>query len=234
MCSVLAGITALSGVMQYKAQQEQADAQAASYRAQAEADIQNAKIENRRMEQDADNYARESEKLRARQRIIEGQQRAQAGSAGLSMAGSALDILSSGYDAYNQDKETLLSNQRNDNFNRRVTEGNYLHRADSNYAAANNVESLAKAQGAATILGTAASIVGMGFSGGGSGSTSGNTASASGSGMGGGFDVPTSVSSNIGNTTASWNLGSGYSVSRNWGNNANLGYFNKKNYFGYR
>ena len=223
MCSVLAGLTALSGFMSYQGQQAQADAQAAAYNAQAQAAERNARIENRRMEQDADNYARKSEELRQRQRIIEGQQRAQAGSAGLAMAGSPMDILSAGYDAYNQDKMTLLSNQRNDNYNRRVTEGNYLNQAEGYRSAAKNVKSLAKIQGAATILGTAASIYGMDL-GGASKAT---------------YNVPTSTTSQVGtNTTASWTLNQGYSFTPTkslgqWGPSLSLGNFGSNNYFGY-
>jgi hypothetical protein len=182
--------------MTYEGQQAQADAQSKAYEAQARAAEQNARIENRRMEQDADNYAQKSRELAQRQKIIEGQQRAQIGSAGLNMAGSGLDILAAGYDAYNQDKQTLLMNQRNDNFNRRVAEGNYLNQAAGDRSAAANVKSLAKVQGAATILGTAASIYGMDLGGGAKAKTG----------------VPTSTTSQVGtNTTANWTMNKGYS-----------------------
>lgn len=223
MCSVVAGLTALGGVMNYQQQQAQASAQARAYGAQADAADQNARIEGRRQEQIADKYARESENLRQRQRIIAGQQRAQAGSAGLGMAGSPLDILSSGMDAYNQDKMTLLSNQRNDSYNSRVAQSNYLNQAESYRSAADNTRSVAKTAGVATILGTAASIYGMGPFGSGSHS----------------IDVAKSAASKVGpNTTASWTLGSGYNMTRNknlgqWGQSFDMGYFNKKNYFGF-
>lgn len=223
MCSVVAGLTALGGVMNYQQQQAQADAQARAYEAQADAAEQNARTEGRRQEQIADKYARESENLRQRQRIIAGQQRAQAGSAGLGMAGSPLDILSSGMDAYNQDKMTLLSNQRNDNYNRRVAQSNYLNQAASYRSAADNTRSVAKTAGVATILGTAASIYGMGPFGNGSHA---------------GGNVATSTTSKVGtNTTASWTLNSGYSFAPTnqlgqWGKSLDMGTFGK-NYFGY-
>lgn len=211
MCSVLAGLTALTGYMQYEGQRRaimsQAEAQAAAYRAQAETDQRNAQLKNREQEQVADNYARQAEELRQRRRIVEGQQRAQAGSAGLGMGGSMLDLLSAGTEAYNQDKMTLLTNQRNDNFNKRLEETNYLNSAEGNRVAARNTMRQAEAQVSAlrgsTILGTAASIIGMGsFGGGGSaGAASGN--------------VATSVSSKVGtNTMANWSLGTGYNFSR--------------------
>ncbi len=232
MCSVLAGITGIMGVMQYQAQQEQADAQARAYERQAEAEEANARYERRAQEQIADNAARETENLKHRQRLIAGQTRAQAGAAGLSLSGSPLDILSSGYDAYEQDKETALTNQRNANFDKRVSESNFLNAAAGHRASADNVREAAKWQGAATILGTAASIYGNIGGSSGSGS-SGGSASASGSGMSTGYSVPTSVSSNIGHTTANWNLGGGYSFAgRTLGNNGYSLY--KPNYFSYR
>ncbi len=235
MCSIMAGITGLMGVMQYQAQQEQADAQARALERQAEAEEANARYERRAQEQIADNAARETENLRNRQRIIAGQTRAQAGAAGLSLQGSTLDILSAGYDAYDQDKETLLSNQRNANFDKRVSESNYLNAAAGHRASADNVRDAAKWQGAATILGTAASIYGNIGGGVGGGGGSAGTDSASGSGFSSGYSVPTSVSGSVApHTTASWNLGSGYTVNRNWGYSLNTGNFGKKNYFGYR
>jgi hypothetical protein len=226
MCSVLAGLTALGGIMNYQQQQAQADAQAEAYNRQAEAAEQNARIEGKRQEQIADKYARESDNLRQRQRIIAGQQRAQAGSAGLGMAGSVMDILSAGNEAYNQDKMTLLSNQRNDNFNSRVTQSNYLNQAASYRSAADNTRSVAKTAGIATILGTAASIYGMGgFGGGGAGSAGGNVAKST--------TAPVGT-----NTTASWSMGNGYSFTPtnslgNWGHSLDMGTFNRNNYFSY-
>ena len=81
MCGWVAGLTALSGLFQYRQQQAQiraqANAQADMYRAQAQAAQQNARIENRKQEQIADNYAQQQEALRARRRIAEGAQRAE-------------------------------------------------------------------------------------------------------------------------------------------------------------
>lgn len=161
MCSVIAGLTALGGIFQYRQQQQQANAQAAMYRAQADAAEQNARIENRKQEQIADNYAAQADRLRSRRRLIEGSQRAQTGAAGLNFGGSAMDILSSSNDAYQQDQMTLLSNQRNDNYNSRVAESNYEAQAANSRAAASNVKRAARWQGLSTILGTAASVYGV-------------------------------------------------------------------------
>ena len=161
MCGWVAGLTALGGLLQYRQQQAQANAQASMYRAQADTAQQNARIENRRQEQIADNYAQQQEALRARQRLAEGAQRAETGAAGLNFAGSAMDILSSGYDAYNKDSMNLLMNQRNDNYSSRVAESNYINQANQANASAANVKRQAKMSGLATILGTAASVYGV-------------------------------------------------------------------------
>ena len=161
MCGWVAGLTALGGLLQYRQQQAQANAQASMYRAQADAAQQNARIENRKQEQIADNYAQQPEALSARPRLAEGAQRAETGAAGLNFAGSAMDILSSGYDAYNKDSMNLLMNQRNDNYSSRVAESNYINQANQANASAANVKRQAKMSGLATILGTAASVYGV-------------------------------------------------------------------------
>ena len=209
MCSVIAGIGAalsiFSGYSQYQSQkaqiQAQADSQASMYRAQAQADEYNAKlreqeakVEAKKQEQIADQYGEEAKRLRARQRLAEGKLRAQTGAAGLDMSGSAMDILSSGQEAYWQDQMTLLGNQRNDNYNSRVQQSNYLREAENNRTSAANNRTAASnvladadrqisALRTSTILGTAASIVPM-FGGGGSGGTSGTSGTTSASGSG--------------------------------------------------
>ena len=200
MCSVMAGIGAalslFGGYASYESQrqqiQAQADSQASMYRAQAQAaeynaklEEQNARVEARKQEQIAENYGEEQRRLRARQRLAEGQLRAQHGAAGRDMSGSGLDILASGQEAYWQDQMTLLSNQRNDNYSSRAQQSNYMRAAENQRAnaesqrvAANNVLADADRQigalGMNTILGTAASIVP--FFGGGGGSSSGSKA----------------------------------------------------------
>lgn len=163
MCSVLGVLTGISGVMQYQGQQAAADAQAKAYENQAAMAERNAQNEKRRQEQIADNYAAQDRKLQQRQRIHAGQVRAAAGAAGISSeSGSPLDILSAGWDAYENDKITSLMNQRNENHDSRVTETNFNSQAASYRAAADNTRSVAQAQGLATILGTATAIYGTG------------------------------------------------------------------------
>ena len=161
MCSIAAGLMGATALFGYQQQVQQAETQANAYRAQAEADERNAKIEGRKQEQIADNYANEAKQLRSRQRLAQGAQRAEAGAAGIDFSGSQMDILSSSLDAYKNDQMTLLSNQRNDNYNSRVVQTNYLNDANQKRAAADNVVSSAKSQWLPTLLSTAASIAGM-------------------------------------------------------------------------
>ena len=86
MCSLTAGLIGASALFGYQQQVQQADTKAKAMRAQAEADEQNARIEGRKQEQIADNYAKEARDLRNRQRLAQGAQRAQAGAAALALA----------------------------------------------------------------------------------------------------------------------------------------------------
>jgi len=190
MCSVVAAIggllTGLQGYASYKSQVEaaeaQADSQASMYRAQAQAAEHNAKIESKKQEQIADNYGQQQRELRARHRINAGQVRAGAGAAGLDMSGSMLDILSSGQEAYDQDKLTLLTNQRNDNYESRAQQTNYENEAGAARVAIKNTYADLDRQKNGimwnSILGTAASIAApfIGGSGGGGGNSGGSSA----------------------------------------------------------
>ncbi|MGM9580054.1 MAG: hypothetical protein ACI3U2_02310 [Anaerovibrio sp.] len=177
MCSLAAGIMGAAGLFGYQQQVKQAEQQSNALKAQAEADERNAQIEGRKQEQIADNYAKEAKDLRNRQRLAQGAQRAQAGSAGIGFSGSQQDILSSSLSAYKEDQQTLLTNQRNDNYNSRVVQTNYLNDAAQKRAEADNVVSSAKAQLIPTLLSTASSIVGVTSQS--SGSTGGSTGAAS-------------------------------------------------------
>lgn len=210
MCSVMAGLgaalTLFSGYSNYQSQkaqiQAQADSQASYARAQAQADEYNArlaeqqaKVEARKQEQIADNYANEAEQLRDRHRLQRAAVRASAGAAGIdSTTGSAFDIQSSGQEAYWEDQATLLGNQRNDNYNSRVTQSNYMRNSESLMNSAENRRREAQnilddadrqigALGMTSILGTATSMVPF-FSGLGGGSSNSGTTRASGSGIG--------------------------------------------------
>lgn len=161
MCSLAAGLLGAAGLFSYRQQTAQAEQQSNALKAQAEAQEQNAKIEARKQEQIADNYAKDARDIRNRQRIAQGAQRAQAGSAGIGFSGSQQDLLSSSLDAYGDDQRTLLTNQRNDNYNSRVVQTNYLNDAGQKRAEADNVMSSARRSFIPTLLSTASSIVGI-------------------------------------------------------------------------
>lgn len=223
MCSLVAGLMGASALLGYQQQVKQADNQASALRAQADAEEQNARIEGRKQEQIADNYAQEAKNLRSRQRLAQGAQRAQAGAAGIDFSGSQQDLLSSSLQTYRDDQATLLANQRNDNYNSRVTQTNYLNAAAQNRAAANNVEDSARGQLLPTLLSTATSIAGL----------QGSTAST------GASSTTNSISSgSIGNATRVWreNTVSGISsisngLTNNTGKNRGWTLSTKKKYW---
>ena len=178
MCSLAAGLMGAAGLFGYRQQVQQAEQQSNALKAQAEADERNAQIEGRKQEQMADNYAKDAKDLRNRQKLAQGAQRAQAGSAGIGFSGSQQDLLASSLSAYKEDQQTLLTNQRNDNYNSRVVQTNYLNDAAQKRAEADNVVSSAKAQLIPTLISTATSIVGITSQSSG-GSAGGSSAAAS-------------------------------------------------------
>ena len=112
---MMMGLTALQGVSQIAATNQQAKAQQAYYDAQAQAAEQNADIQAKKGEQIAEQYAYEQQKLNDRRRLVAGQQAAAFGAAGISVdMGTALDLSDSSFRAYRKDSNQLLSNQRND------------------------------------------------------------------------------------------------------------------------
>ena len=168
MCTtaIALGLTALQGYTQYRAADAQADAQMAYYNAQADAAEQNARIQERKGEQIADQYLQQQQKLDDRRRLIRGQQAASAGASGLAAGGSVLDVMGSSEDAYRQDSLNLLSNQRNDTWSNYVNVVNYQNQANAFRASAANAEQQGKANKFNTILGTATSMFGIARDGG--------------------------------------------------------------------
>lgn len=163
MCTVpwMYGLTALQGINQYNTQKQQYNAQAAMYNAQAQTAENNARISQRKQEQIAEQYANQQRKLNDRVRLAAGQAAAQAGASGLQLSGSPLDSLSASYSAWNDDSNTLLSNQRNDVWSERMNEINYQNQANAYRASAANMQSQKKNALFGTILGTAASMYGI-------------------------------------------------------------------------
>ncbi len=155
-------MTLLSGVQEYQSNKAQANAQQSMYNNQAAAAEANAKIQERKGEQIADQYAQEQLKIDARRKIAAGQANAAFGASGLATDyGSGLDVLTSVEESHKEDSRNLLTNQRNEMFDNRVAVTNYQNDANANRAAAFNIGQQSKANGLATILGTATSLAGI-------------------------------------------------------------------------
>lgn len=163
MCSLTLALTGLTTGMQVAGQYQQSRAQAAAYTAQAEAAEQNARIQNRKGEQIAENAAAEQRKLDNRMRLIAGQQNAQAGASGLvGGMGSALDVYNASMQAWSEDSTNLLENQRNTIYDNYVNEVNFRNQGNSYRAQASAAKSAGNMAIAGTLLGAASSMIGMG------------------------------------------------------------------------
>ncbi len=158
MCTLLAGIAALTGLMQYRAQKQNAAAQADYYRAVADQNKINAKIAEQQRSQLADNYAKQQKQLDDRRRILTAENNASAGASGLNGTGSVLDANASAYDEWKESSMNLLWNQRVATHDAWVQQANYMNQASANMAAASNVKKQARLAGLATLIGTAASV----------------------------------------------------------------------------
>lgn len=181
-----------------KQQAEAARLQAKYQQQQADAEYQNARIQNRKGEQIAEQYAEQQRQLDARRRLAVAQQTTQAGASGIvGGLGSSLDIYNASMDAWNQDSLNLLSNQRNATYDNYVQEVNIRNQGNALVAQSANTKQQAnqydqqavnlKAQASAaksagnwamfgTLLGGAASMMGMGGGGAAKASSVGGTA----------------------------------------------------------
>lgn len=188
MCSLTLALAGLTTGMQMAGQYQQSRAQAAAYEAQAEAAqrqadaaYQNAKIQNRKSEQVAEQYAEEQRRLDNQRRLVVGQQRAQAGASGIAGGiGSSLDIYNASMEAYKDDSLNLLNNQRNAMFDNYVGEVNLRNHGNEYTAQSANYKAQASAVKQAgnmamfsTLLGSASSFIGTG---GGAKASAGGTA----------------------------------------------------------
>lgn len=179
MCTVMAGIAAVSGLMQMQANRQQAKAQSAYYSAMAEQNTQNAKIAENQRSQIADRYYQQQKQLDDRRRLIAGQHAASAGASGLTSDGSVLDADSAAYDQWKDASMNLLWNQRVDTHDAWINQANYINQANANRTAAANARSQGRMANLATLIGTATSV----YSGLKNYGTVKNTKAATGSGM---------------------------------------------------
>ena len=173
MCSISLALMGITTGMQMAGQYQQSRAQAAAYNAQAEAAEQNAKIQNRKSEQIAENAAIEQRRLDNRMRLAAGQQAAQAGASGIAGGiGSALDVYNASMDAWQEDTQNALWNQRNNTYNSYVQEVNFRNQGNALRAQASAAKQAGNMAMAGTLLGAASSFIG---GGGGGASAGGNT-----------------------------------------------------------
>ena len=169
MCSLTLALTGLTTGLQMAGQYQQSRAQAAAYNAQAEVAEQNARIQNRKGEQIAEQYNQQQRQLDAKRRLAVGQQVAAAGASGIAAGmGSSLDILTATQNAWEEDSVNLLQNQRNATHDNYVGEVNYRNQASSARAQADAAKQAGNMAMFGTLLSGAASMYGMRSAGGGS------------------------------------------------------------------
>ena len=162
MCSLTLALTGLTTGLQMAGQYQQSRAQAAAYEAQAQAAYQNAKIQNKKGEIMAEQYAQQQRDLDARRRLVTGQQTAAAGASGISSTvGSPLDVYTASMEGWGQDTVNLLNNQRNDEWSNYVGEVNYRNQGNAAQANAKAAKQAGNLAMASTLLGAAASMYGM-------------------------------------------------------------------------
>lgn len=157
MCTVMAGIAALSGIMTYSAQRQQTKAQSAYYSAMADASRQNAAIADRQRSQIADQYAQKQKELDDKRRLIIGQHNASAGASGLT-GGSLLDANSAANDQWKESSMNLLWNQRVATKDAYINQVNYENQANAYDASAANAKSQGRLSALSTLIGTASSV----------------------------------------------------------------------------
>lgn len=220
MCSLTLALTGLTTGLQVAGQYQQSRAKAAAYEAQAQAAYDNAKIQNKKGEIMAEQYAQEQRELDNRRRLIVGQQNAQAGASGIAGGvGSALDVYTSGMDAWGQDSINLLNNQRNDEWGNYVGEVNYRNQGNAAKANAKAAKQAGNMAMFGTLLSGAASMYGMKGSGGSSPSASTGTAQTP---TAAGYAVQTADNINSGISGASgwipqYSTGSVQGITQNFG-----------------
>lgn len=179
MCSITLALAGLSTGLQMAGQYQQSRAQAAALNAQAQVAEQNAKIQSRKGEQIAEQYAQQQRQLDAKRRLAVGQQVAAAGSSGIAAGiGSSLDILTATNNAWEEDSLNLLSNQRNATYDNYVGEVNLRNQANAARAQAKAAKQAGNMAMIGTLLSGAASMYGMKGAGGSAAPTATETAAA--------------------------------------------------------
>ena len=215
MCSISMALMGITTGLQMAGQYQQSRAQAAAYEAQAQAAYQNAKIQNKKGEIMAEQYAQQQRDLDAKRRMVIGQQTAQAGASGIQGGvGSSLDIYNQSMAAWGQDTTNLLNNQRNDEWSNYVGEVNYRNQGNAATANAKAAKQAGNIAMASTLLGAAASMYGM--KGAGEGGSGGGGSVYAGPGTGSAPFVTGAAADNafsaFTSSSAGWNAGNIYNM----------------------
>lgn len=143
-------------------QSQEGKMQSAAYKQQAAAAKQNAAMQEHKSDQIAEAYAQKQKALNDKYRAAVGHAKVQAGASGMTADGSFADILSSSADAYEQDTQNLLQNQRNDTWASYVNQVNQINAMNTYNTAAKNNKRQTYWNMAGTLLSGASSIYGQG------------------------------------------------------------------------
>ena len=160
MCSPIA-LLAASTVASVAHNRAQTNAQVAQYNAQAEAAEMNKRISDRKQEQIAEMYLQDRQKMNDKMRLVAGRNAAEFGATGITMAGSALDLMGSSYDEFHKDIYNWETNKNNDIYNESLNGLNYINQANADRSAAANARAQGNMALVGTILGAASSYYGM-------------------------------------------------------------------------
>lgn len=165
MCSLTAamiGLTVGQTAMSVAAQNQQTKAAVQQAEANAAAADQNAKIQGRQTELIAEQAAEKQRELTNKKKLIQGAQRAEAGAAGFAGGvGSSLDILTATTNAWRQDSENLLANQRESVYNSSIQQVNYKNQAHAYRAQAAAAKQAGVMAQWGTILSGASQLIGL-------------------------------------------------------------------------
>ena len=123
---------------------------------------ENAKLQNRQGELIAEQYGQKQRELDNRRRLVQGAQRAEAGASGIAGGmGTAMDTQVATTNAWQEDSENLLGNQREAVYNNYIKEVNYRNQAESYRAQAAAAKRAGSMAQWGTLLSGAASLYGL-------------------------------------------------------------------------
>ncbi len=155
------GLSAVGTYQQSRAQASALEAQSVAAQNAADAAYQNAEIERKKGEIEAENDAKEERRLRNKAALIEGQNKAAAGAYGISSyVGSPLDVYLSSEDELQNDLITALQNQRDKQWGSITNVTNFNNQGHAYTAQAHNYQAQADATRDAGLFDTGLTILG--------------------------------------------------------------------------